>query len=409
MITFKPIIIQSNRRKDGTFAVKIRVTFKGVSRRLPTTLSCSQSDLTRSGHIKNPNTLNKANAIIADMREAVNHLSPFDLEIQDVDWVVNRIKQHLTKSSFRLDFFVWCESFLRTKSDTTAAMYRVAVNSFRRFLGKDKIDINDITRSLVVKYQEWSVTSEKTNYLGEPIKGSVKKGSTDYVGKLHHLHEAAKRKYNDEDEGVFLIPRSPFRIERKLAPNDGQKSLGRDLMQRIISYKTDDKKIRTALDAFVVSFALMGANLADMYAAMPPRSGVWVYQRQKTRTRRADKAEMRVAVPSCIEPYLARLRGTGSYWLNNLRELSTNKNQVIAQVNMGLRRWCELEGVERFTFYAARHSFATIARNDCGIEKATIDDCLAHKGDYAVADIYAERSWSLMNAANEKVLALFAW
>ena len=33
IVTFKPIVI--NKRKDGTWPVKIRVTFKGVSRRLP--------------------------------------------------------------------------------------------------------------------------------------------------------------------------------------------------------------------------------------------------------------------------------------------------------------------------------------------------------------------------------------
>lgn len=33
MITFKPIVIPGNRRKDGTYPVKIRVTFKGKTRR----------------------------------------------------------------------------------------------------------------------------------------------------------------------------------------------------------------------------------------------------------------------------------------------------------------------------------------------------------------------------------------
>lgn len=39
MITFKPIVIPGNRRKDGTYPVKIRVTFKGKSRRLAVTKS----------------------------------------------------------------------------------------------------------------------------------------------------------------------------------------------------------------------------------------------------------------------------------------------------------------------------------------------------------------------------------
>lgn len=60
------------------------------------------------------------------------------------------------------------------------------------------------------------------------------------------------------------------------------------------------------------------------------------------------------------------------------------------------------------TFYAARHTWASLARK-AGVEKATIDECLCHKGDFTLTDIYAERSWDLMTEANRKVLQLFSW
>ena len=77
-------------------------------------------------------------------------------------------------------------------------------------------------------------------------------------------------------------------------------------------------------------------------------------------------------------------------------------------INMALRRWAEREGIKPFTFYAARHTWATLARS-AGVEKATVDEALAHIGDYRIADIYAERNWSLAWAANDKVMALFRW
>ena len=79
MITFKAIVISNNRRKDGTYPVKIRVTFKGVSRRLPTTLVCTTNDLTRSLKIKSATILNKSDELINRMRTAVKDISPFDL------------------------------------------------------------------------------------------------------------------------------------------------------------------------------------------------------------------------------------------------------------------------------------------------------------------------------------------
>ena len=105
MITFKAIIIPGNKRKDGTYPVNIRVTFKGKTRRLATTLVCTSGDLTRTLKIKNATLLNKSDALIARMRDAVKDLSPFDLETKDVDWVVRHIKDSLTQETFHLDFF----------------------------------------------------------------------------------------------------------------------------------------------------------------------------------------------------------------------------------------------------------------------------------------------------------------
>jgi integrase len=77
-------------------------------------------------------------------------------------------------------------------------------------------------------------------------------------------------------------------------------------------------------------------------------------------------------------------------------------------VNKHLKRWCEANDIEPFTFYAARHTWASLARKQ-GVDKSTIDDCLGHKGTFQVTDIYAERAWGLMQEANRKVLDLFTW
>lgn len=68
-----------------------------------------------------------------------------------------------------------------------------------------------------------------------------------------------------------------------------------------------------------------------------------------------------------------------------------------------------LFGIPVFTFYAARHSYATLARNKAKLEKATVDECLCHIGDYKMTDIYLEPDWEMLNEANLKVLELFRW
>lgn len=416
MITFKAIIIPGNRRKDGTYPVNIRVTFKGKTRRLATTLVCTPADLTRTLKIKNATILNKSDALIARMRDAVKDLSPFDLETQDVDWVVRHIKDSLTQEDFHLDFFEWSDRYILTKAETTRMAYSCALNTLERFLGRRSLDINDISRSLLLEFMEMVDNEPRMHYdvkTGQRVPSKASKipraASTRHLAKLEHLFNAAKEKYNDEDSGRILIPRSPFSKITKVYPvSSGQGNLGVELMQTIISAQVDNDVMRTALDIFIVSFALMGANMADLYNAKPFNGGEWVYNRQKTATRRADRAEMRISLPGEIDAILARLMGRGGWWLNRLHEFASTKDFATARVNRCLRKWCVGNGIPPFTFYAARHTWASLARKE-GVDKSTIDDCLAHKGSFQVADIYAEKAWDLMQEANRKVLDLFTW
>lgn len=415
MITFKAIIIPGNRRKDGTYPVNIRVTFKGKTRRLPTTLVCTSGDLTRTLKIKNATILNKSDALIARMRDAVKDLSPFDLEQQDVDWVVRHIKDSLTQEDFHLDFFEWSDRYILTKTETTRRAYSCALNTLERFLGKRSLDINAISRSLLLEFMEMVDNEPRMHYdtkTGEIVRSRANKipraASSRHLAKLEHLFNAAKEKYNDEDSGRILIPRSPFSKITKVYPvSNGQSNLGQDLMQRIISCQVDNDVMRIALDMFIVSFGLMGANMADLYHAKPIQEE-WVYNRQKTSSRRADRAEMRVAIPEQLKPYLERLKGKGGWWLNRLHEFASSKDFATARVNRCLKKWCEDNEVEVFTFYAARHTWASLARKE-GVDKSTIDECLSHVGGHRLVDIYAEKDWKVINDANEKVINLFVW
>ena len=418
MITFKPIVIPGNRRKDGTYVVNIRITYKGVSRRMATTLICRQADLTRSLKIKSSDILNKSEGLIARMRDAVKDISPFDLEEHDVDWVVGRIKDSMSKEEFHLDFFDWCDRFMATKKPATRRAYVTALNALERFLGKRSIDINDISRGMLLDLKDMIEAEPWMHYdmdTGKIVQSSAPKrtpegASTRQLSKLEKMFNAAKEKYNDEDEDRILIPRSPFSKIPKVYPmSNGQKNQGVEVMQKIISSETDNPVMRTTLDLVIVSFGLMGVNMADLYAARPFQGNVWIYNRQKTMEKREDRALMKVEIPEQIRPHLARLQGKGEWWLNRLHEFAPTKDLASARVNKYLRRWCEENGIERFTFNAVRHTWGSICRIDCKVDKSTVSDCMCHIGDHKITDIYAEKAWNVMADANRKVMELFTW
>lgn len=419
MITFKPIIIPNNKRQDGTYPVKIRVYFNGKNRRLPTTLVCEAKDLTRSLKIKNPDILNKAKDVILKMRKFTDDLTFSELEKRDVDWVINRIKDGMRGEDFSLDFFEWADKYLKTKKGSTRKAYDRALNALERFLGERVLDINDINKMMLLDFMEYVDAEPKMHYdrnsktWEQTDKQKVAKAASSlHLMKLQHIFNAAKDRYNDEDSEQIRIPKSPFDTIRKVFPSGGkgQKALDRTVIQRMIVAQTDDPSVRTAIDAFLVSFALMGANLADMYFAIPFEGEEWMYNRIKTADRRDDKAEMRVTIPPQILPYLRRLQEgeNGAWWLPELHRLGAKKHTCNEKINDYLRRWQNQAGVEDFTFYAARHSWATIARS-LGVDLAAVNDCLCHKDSLEMGRRYAPLTWEQKNQINKKVIDSFVW
>lgn len=417
VIKMRPAVYANHRRKDGSYPVKIVIYFNGKERKLPTNIVALPKHLTRELHLKKDEPLYLAQEQIIQWQDACKDLTTFDLEYRDVDFIVNHIKARLAKDHFRLDFFQFAEQFLQSKRPGTKAGYEQSLNAFMRFIGKREIDVNQITRQMVAQFIEFIdkepllIWNHKKQAYKETDKKKAAGGQASrHVARLGAIYEAAKRKHNAEDEDRIMIPRSPFSNHDIATPIiEGQRPLSQDTIQKLIKAQVGNAKVRSAIDVAVVSFGLMGANLADLYEAKDLTGEYWVYNRRKTRNRRQDKAEMRVLIPKQIRPFIARLKGSGRiYSLGRLHEMDSTGRHITHYVNDGLAKWCESEGIERFTFYAVRKSWATIARKE-GVEKALVDEGLAHVGDYKMTDIYAERPWDKINEANSKVLALFDW
>jgi integrase len=62
--------------------------------------------------------------------------------------------------------------------------------------------------------------------------------------------------------------------------------------------------------------------------------------------------------------------------------------------------------INNLTSYYFRHSWATIARNKCGVSNDDIDLGLVHSNKNKMADVYIDIDYSLIDDANRKVLDL---
>ena len=73
-------------------------------------------------------------------------------------------------------------------------------------------------------------------------------------------------------------------------------------------------------------------------------------------------------------------------------------------MNRNLKYIGDALGIENLTLYAARHSFATIARNDCGVSMDDVAMALNHKSGHDVTDTYIKKDWKRIDDVNRKVI-----
>jgi hypothetical protein len=141
MATFKYEI--QNKRADGTYNVRIRITNNREVRRLSTNIYITEADLTRSGKIKNQNVIDKCEDIIRKSREACNELG-YGITIISIDRLVEMIKTHLEgKKEFRLDFIEYTKRKTAEMSKGTAQLYGNMLSALKRYIKRDTLNINE--------------------------------------------------------------------------------------------------------------------------------------------------------------------------------------------------------------------------------------------------------------------------
>lgn len=69
MITIKAEVLKGKQKSDGTYNVKIRMTYKREVKRLPTSIYVRKEDLTKAFKIKNPKFIKEANNIVRQYQE----------------------------------------------------------------------------------------------------------------------------------------------------------------------------------------------------------------------------------------------------------------------------------------------------------------------------------------------------
>lgn len=416
MATFKPSI--GYRRADNTYNVRIRVIHNRKTKYIPTSMYLEESDVSRAGKIRSRDILDRIDRLyLRKFRDIVSSIE--GAEFYDVDILCKEIvRRFRNNDGFRLDFFKYLDEKTRTMKPKTSEGYRCAANALRRFLQRDDLDVNEITTPLIIQFRTF-LENEKRIVGGSHGHrhqlAATKKGGRSismYLGCLRHIHNLAREEFNDEDVGRIAIPRTPFKrgvIPQQ--PKTAHRDLTADQLVKIFNYEGKGRAM-LAHDVFLLSFCLVGINSVDLYHAKRSdlKDGVLTYGRIKTQNQRDDGAVISIRIEPEAERLIEKYRDQtkGEYLFVFHSRYSDHRNFNTA-LNIGLKAIAQTVGGDiprRLQFYHARHSWATIARNECGVEFETVNESLDHSRGMVgrVTDIYVRRDFSRIWEANRKVL-----
>ncbi|MGV8135861.1 MAG: phage integrase SAM-like domain-containing protein [Mangrovibacterium sp.] len=407
MPTFKAEVY--TKKKDGTYNIAIRITHNRKKKYIPTNFFATKDDLTRRHKIKNPDYIDKTKEIIDGYREKCNKLGYDRLREIDVEELKDILLNGKRKEQFSLDIIKFGKDFvedLKKKQPGTASNFNTALNKLMEFTKREKIDINEINKKFLNDWIKWIADQPAPKGRG---KGS--RSQSLYVNCLGFIHQQAKNKFNQEDEGIILIPRSPFSgLDYIHIGETRERAIDIDKIKAIaeLPYETvigQPSRYNLAKDVFIMSFVFVGMNAADLWDCKDYSDGRITYNRVKTRTRRKDKAKISIKVEKEVQALVDKYRDPDGIRVFNFYKRYSTVNNFNKALNIGLKQIGKNVKVDDLEFYAARHTWATYAINVLGIDKYIVHTALNHVDEeMKVTDMYVKKSWDPIDRANRQVL-----
>lgn len=405
MATFKAVVYSDNKKKDNTYNVKIRITHKRQTRKLSTSTFVSSVDLTKNMNIKNQKIKDNLKKLIDKYYVYMSDLG-FIANSMNVDEVVRYLKERIeneyTDKNKSVSFFEYAEKMINKMHSegriSTANNYQIMLNSLNRFSG-NRITFSDINVTFLNKYEEY-LRANKTGPRGLSL----------YMGLIRAVFNEAIRELNDYEKDKMLIKGSPFtKYKIKAEPPTEKRSISINKICEICSLPdTNFKRENMARDLFMLSFYLIGMNSIDLYNCDRYENGRITYNRKKTASRRDDKALFSVKVPEIAIPLIEKYKDSTNTRVFKFYKMYADRSTFNSAINKGLKAIGAKIGVDGLEYYAARHSWATIARNDLRIDKYVVHESLNHVDEKTkITDIYTQKDWSIIDDANKAVINYF--
>lgn len=273
----------------------------------------------------------------------------------------------------------------------SAANYRMAWRKFALFLGTRRLSVAQLTREVVVEYETWLRQSGLSpNTISFYLR---------YLRAVYNVVSMEISLHTRRDPFLYIRINQVATIKRAISPTN---------LRRIVEYDLTRRNPRMAFarDLFLFSFFARGMSFVDMAYLRKSdiQDNILRYRRRKT------GQWLTMAIEPCMQEIIDRYNSSSDYLLTILQDDDSYKNYRSQQrdLNRNISALGRELGFELpLTFYVARHTWATMAR-DSGAPIQVISAGMGHTSERTTNIYLAQLDHSRIDELNRQVIGLLS-
>ena len=442
MATVRAVVLLHQKKEDGTWNVKIRISHKRNSAYIETYHFVTQKQLRKDFTIKDQFILTALNPILDGYRKKIGEYGD-KLDFHTVtslrDLLVNG---EVRAETINFIAFGWNQVEMIRKGERKGCIgnFKSVMYGLQDFFNTDIVPITEINSKMLCKYEKhlkMPRTMMRPDQYGK-MRPRYSNGVTDgglhnHMRDLRTIFKDAVSFYNNKELGIEIIKHQPFEIYKLVeAPENIKPKLTVEQVKKIrdirvmtfteiqqhkkairenpeyslkgLVYIQQDSRAHQASELALLSFYMCGMNAVDLYH-LPYADESTIhrlnYNRSKTAGRRKDKAYISLPIPDQAIPFFIKYAG-------RLKQKYSTSLILDHALSFGMRELGQKLGIKALQFYDMRHAFADQARNICGFSTEDVGKALNHKDNAnKVTDIYIAKDWKLLDKIQRAVISLY--
>lgn len=399
MPTFK--IVVQKQRTDGYWPVYIRVIHHRESAFMKTDKMVDNKGIVKSTkEIKDPFVRRACDILITDYIDRLNKVDSSTWSAQDI---VKFLKEGTSDVCFSDYARQYQAKMIQEGHARNARTYELAYQHMERYAGTNKVMFSHLTSTFV---NGWIRSLSSTARAKEQ-----------YPVCVRQIFKQALLDYNDYDTGLIRITTNPWpKVKIPKCDTPKQRAITMEECRAFFTAPLPESDRKYPLselgrDVAMMILCLAGINTVDIFFLKKENyhDGIICYERRKTREARSDNAYFEIRVPNILQAVIEKyLDKTDSPFLFNFHSRLSSYDSFNANVNIGIRQICEkvlnLEKGKGYSGYTFRHTWATVAQNECGASLADVDFGLNHAHKTRLARTYVKIDFTPAWELNEKVV-----